>query len=34
MVQQSIFPSVLDPTSNYNADDLFCGYTKEEHYMT
>jgi len=34
VVQQSIFPSALDPTPNYDADDLSCGYTKEEHYMT
>jgi len=33
VVQQSIFPSVLDPTPDYDADDLSCGYTKEEHYM-
>jgi len=34
VVQQSIFPSTLDPTPDYNADDLSCGYTKEEHYTT
>jgi len=34
VVQQSIFPSMLDPTPNYNANDLSCGYTKEEHYTT
>jgi len=34
VVQQSIFPSALDPTPDYDADDLSCGYTKEEHYMT
>jgi len=32
VVQQSIFPSALDPTPDYNADKLSCGYTKEEHY--
>jgi len=34
VVQQSIFPSTLDPTPNYDADDLSCGYTEEEHYTT
>jgi len=34
VVQQSIFPSTLDLTSDYDADDLSCGYTKEEHYTT
>jgi len=34
VVQQSIFPSALDPTPDYDADDLSCGYTEEEHYMT
>jgi len=34
VVQQLIFPSTLDLTPNYNADDLSCGYTEEEHYMT
>jgi len=34
MVQQSIFPSALDPTSNYDANNLSCGYTEEEHYTT
>jgi len=34
VVQQSRFPSTLDPTPNYDADNLSCGYTKEEHYMT
>jgi len=34
VVQQSIYPSVLDPTPDYNTDELSCGYTKEEHYMT
>jgi len=34
VVQQSIYPSVLDPTPDYDADDLSCGYTEEEHYTT
>jgi len=34
VVQQSIFPSALDPTPNYDADNLSCSYTKEEHYTT
>jgi len=34
VVQQSIFPSALDLTPDYDADDLSCGYTKEEHYTT
>jgi len=34
VVQQSIFPSALNPTPDYNTDDLSCGYTKEEHYTT
>jgi len=34
VVQQSIFPSALNPTPDYDADDLSCGYTKEEHYTT
>jgi len=34
VVQQSIFPSALDPTPDYDADDLSCGYTEEEHYTT
>jgi len=34
VVQQSIFPSVLDPTPDYDANNLSCGYTKEEHYTT
>ena len=34
VVQQSIYPSTLNPTPDYDADNLSCGYTKEEHYMT
>jgi len=34
VVQQSMFPSALDPTPNYDADNLSCSYTKEEHYTT
>jgi len=34
VVQQSIFPSALDPTPDYDANNLSCGYTKEEHYTT
>jgi len=34
VVQQSIFPSALNPTPNYDADDLSCRYTEEEHYTT
>jgi len=34
VVQQSIYPSALNPTPDYDADDLSCGYTEEEHYMT
>jgi len=34
VVQQSIYPSMLDLTPNYDADNLSCGYTKEEHYTT
>jgi len=34
VVQQSIFPSALNLTPDYDADDLSCGYTKEEHYTT
>jgi len=34
VVQQSIFPSVLDLTPDYDADDLSCSYTEEEHYTT
>jgi len=34
MVQQSIFPSALDPTPNYDANNLSCGYTEKEHYTT
>jgi len=34
VVQQSIFPSALDPTPDYDANDLSCGYTEEEHYTT
>jgi len=34
VVQQSIFPSALDPTSDYDANELSCSYTEEEHYTT
>jgi len=34
VVQQSIAPSALDPTPDYDAEDLSCSYTKEEHYTT
>jgi len=34
VVQQSIYPSALDPTPDYDANDLSCSYTKEEHYTT
>jgi len=34
VVQQSIYPSTLNPTPNYDTNDLSCGYTEEEHYMT
>jgi len=34
VVQQSIFPSALNPTPDYNADELSCRYTKKEHYTT
>ena len=34
VVQQSIYPSALNLTPNYNANNLSCGYTKEEHYTT
>jgi len=34
VVQQSIFPSALDPTPDYDANNLSCSYTKEEHYTT
>jgi len=34
VVQQSIFPSALNPTPDYDADNLSCGYTEEEHYTT
>jgi len=34
VVQQSIFPSMLNPTPNYDANDLSCSYTEEEHYTT
>ena len=34
VVQQSIFPSALNPTPNYDDNDLSCGYTEEEHYTT
>jgi len=34
VVQQSIYPSALDPTPDYDADKLSCRYTEEEHYMT
>jgi len=34
VVQQSIFPSVLNPTPDYDDEDLSCRYTKEEHYTT
>jgi len=34
VVQQSIFPSALDLTPDYDANDLSCSYTEEEHYMT
>jgi len=32
VVQQSIAPSVLDPTPDYDADELSCSYTEEENY--
>jgi len=34
VVQQSIFPSTLNPTPDYDANDLSCGFTEEEHYTT
>ena len=34
MVQQSIAPSALDPMPDYDAEELSCGYTEEEHYTT
>jgi len=34
VVQQSIFPSALNLTPDYNVDELSCSYTKEEHYTT
>ena len=34
VVQQSIFPSTLDLTPDYDTEELSCRYTKEEHYTT
>ena len=34
VVQQSIAPSALDPMPDYDANNLSCSYTEEEHYMT
>jgi len=34
VVQQSIAPSALNPIPDYDAEELSCGYTKEEHYTT